>query len=77
MGKVTGVLADLKAAREGGNKRASTFEVKKEDAVFDQVSDEQYAQLVAKRRMEAGARESLGIRALACLSSKPPRKCFM
>jgi hypothetical protein len=53
--KVSGVLAALKDAREGGHgKRAQTYELKQEDNVFDQVDEEQYEQLVAKRRMEAG-----------------------
>ena len=55
-GKVAlnGALAALQAAREGGTKRASTFEVKQEDDVYDVVDDEQYAQLAAKRKIEAG-----------------------
>lgn len=57
--KLAGVLADLKAAREGtGAKRVATFEVKQEDAVFDVVDEEQYEQLAAKRRLETGARSS-------------------
>ena len=51
-GKVA--LAALQAAREGGTKRASTFEVKQEDDVYDVVDEEQYAQLAAKRKIEAG-----------------------
>jgi hypothetical protein len=55
-GKVAlnGALAALQAAREGGTKRASTFEVKQEDDVYDVVDEEQYAQLAAKRKIEAG-----------------------
>ena len=54
--KLAGVLDSLKAAREGGGpKRASTYEVKQEDAVFDVVDEAQYEQLVAKRRLETGA----------------------
>ncbi len=53
--KVSGVLAALKDARQAGpGKRAHTYHVKQEDDVFDQVDEEQYEQLVAKRRMEAG-----------------------
>ena len=53
--KLAGVLESLKAARDGsGPKRAATYEVKQEDAVFDVVDEEQYEQLVAKRRMETG-----------------------
>lgn len=54
--KLAGVLADLQAAREGSGKRATTYEVRQEDAVFDVVDEEQYEQLVAKRRLETGAR---------------------
>lgn len=53
-GKVSGVLAQLKEAREGGAKRSQAFQLKEEEDVFDQVDEEQYEQLVAKRRMEAG-----------------------
>jgi hypothetical protein len=61
--KLAGVLADLTAAREGtGSKRASTFEVKQEDAVFDVVDEEQYEQLVAKRRLETGRRCGAALR---------------
>jgi len=53
--KLAGVLESLKAAREGtGAKRASTYEVKQEDAVFDVVDEEQYEQIAAKRRLETG-----------------------
>jgi DNA polymerase alpha subunit A len=47
-------LEALKAAREGGLKRVADYEVKKEAAVYDVVDEDQYAQLVAKRREEGG-----------------------
>jgi len=50
---VAAALAQLNAAR-GGTKRLDTFELKEETAVYDVVDDEQYAQLVTKRRIEAG-----------------------
>ena len=55
-GKValSGALAALAAARDGGTKRAATFEVRQEEAVYDVVDEEQYAQLAAKRKIEAG-----------------------
>lgn len=55
-GKValSGALAALAAAREGGTKRAATFEVKEEEALYDVVDDEQYQQLQAKQKIEAG-----------------------
>jgi hypothetical protein len=49
------VLEDLRSAREGGARRVDKFEVRQEESVFDVVDEEQYEQLVAKRRMEAGA----------------------
>jgi DNA polymerase alpha subunit A len=50
-----GALEALKAAREGGTKRVSNFEVKQEDAVYDVVEEQEYAKIVAKRRAEGGA----------------------
>lgn len=50
---VAAALAQLSAARTGA-KRLDTFELKEEKAVYDVVDDEQYAQLVTKRRIEAG-----------------------
>jgi DNA polymerase alpha subunit A len=50
---VAGALAELAAARSG-QRRALTYEVKQEEAVYDVVDEDQYAQIVAKRRMDAG-----------------------
>jgi hypothetical protein len=47
-------LEALKAAREGGVKRASTFEVKDESTLYDVVSEQEYAQIAAKRRADGG-----------------------
>lgn len=52
--EVNAALAQLSAARTGA-KRLDTFELKEEKAVYDVVDDDQYAQLVTKRRIEAGA----------------------
>lgn len=51
--KVSGALAALTAAREGGRRRGETFEIENEEAVYDVVDEEEYAKLVAKRRVEA------------------------
>jgi DNA polymerase alpha subunit A len=51
--KLAGVLDELKAARDGTAKRS--LELKEEEAVFDVVDEEQYEQILAKRRLEAGA----------------------
>jgi predicted LPLAT superfamily acyltransferase len=51
--EVAAALAQLNAAK-AGSKRLDTFELKEEKAVYDVVDDEQYAQLVTKRRIEAG-----------------------
>ncbi len=45
----------LRAAREGNGKRVDNFEVKQEDALYDVVTEQDYAQLAAKRRAEGGA----------------------
>lgn len=49
-----GALEALKAAREGGGKRVATYEVKQEEAVYDVVTEQEYAELAAKRRAEGG-----------------------
>jgi DNA polymerase alpha subunit A len=51
--EVAAALAQLNAAK-AGTKRLDTFELKEEAAVYDEVDDAQYAQLVTKRRIEAG-----------------------
>lgn len=53
--EVAAALAQLNAAK-AGSKRLDNFELKEEKAVYDVVDDEQYAQLVTKRRIEAGKR---------------------
>ena len=55
--RVAGALAQLAAAK-AGQKRALNFEVKQEDAIYDVVDDEQYEQITAKRRMDAGVAPS-------------------
>ncbi len=44
----------LRLAKEGSGKRALTFEVKEEAAVYDVVDEQHYAEIVKKRR-DAGA----------------------
>lgn len=51
----TNALEALKAAREGGAKRVAGFEVKQEEAIYDTVDEQAYAELAAKRRAEGGA----------------------
>lgn len=53
--KKMGALEALKAARDGTAKRADAYEVYQEEAVYDEVPEEEYAQLVSKRRKEGGA----------------------
>jgi len=50
---VAAALEKLNAAKSGA-KRVETFELKEEEAVYDVVDDESYAQLANKRRIEAG-----------------------
>lgn len=52
--KAKGALEQLKASREGGHKRIDAFQVREEEALYDVVDEQQYAQLVSKRRQEAG-----------------------
>lgn len=53
--KVKNALAELAELRKSGGKRANTFELKEEEAVYDEVDDEEYARIVQKRREEGGA----------------------
>lgn len=48
--KAKGALEQLRAARDGGLKRALAYEVKEEAAVYDVVDEQQYAEIVKKRR---------------------------
>ena len=53
--KEMSALEQLKAAREGKSSRVKDFEVKEEAALYDVVSEADYAALAAKRRAEGGA----------------------
>ena len=53
-------LEKIKAAREEGKgaaKRVAEFEVKEEGALYDIVTEDDYAALAAKRRAEGGEAE--------------------
>jgi len=50
---VAAALAKLNEA-QAGTKRVQNFELKEEKAVYDVVDEDEYAQLVTKRRIEAG-----------------------
>ena len=50
--KAKGALDALQAARNQG--RANTFQLKKEDDIYDVVEEEEYGKLVHKRREEYG-----------------------
>ncbi|GLC52568.1 hypothetical protein PLESTB_000644200 [Pleodorina starrii] len=52
--KAKSALEQLRAAREGSGKRALNFEVKEETAVYDVVDEQEYREIVKKRR-DAGA----------------------
>lgn len=54
-GKAAGALARLAELRRTGAKHVDAFEVKEEQAVFDTVAEDEYADIVAKRRGDAGA----------------------
>lgn len=49
-----GALEELQRLKTSGTKRAETFTLKEEKAVYDVVEEDEYAKLVAKRREEAG-----------------------
>jgi hypothetical protein len=81
-------LAELAALRRGGGggdgesgapkKRLDAFELKDEGAVYDVVDEDEYAELVAKRRREGGERvgrlEGRGRGAEGRSASSPARK---
>eukprot|EP00955_Chlamydomonas_euryale_P047884 353830-Chlamydomonas_euryale.AAC.3 len=54
-------LEALKAAREGGVKRAEAYECKEESALYDVVSEQDYATIAAKRRAEGGGAVCRGV----------------
>jgi DNA polymerase alpha subunit A len=69
--EVAAALAQLNAAKTG-SKRLDNFELKEEKAVYDVVDDEQYAQLVTKRRIEAGKWAIYKHAASSCFSQTAP-----
>lgn len=52
--KAAGALAQLAELRRTGVKRVNAYEFKEEEAVFDVVAEDEYADIVAKRRGTAG-----------------------
>lgn len=52
--KAKNALAELAELRRNGGKRSHTYEFKEEEAVYDEVNEEEYARIVAKRREEGG-----------------------
>ncbi|KAK9841868.1 hypothetical protein WJX81_008187 [Elliptochloris bilobata] len=52
--KAAGALAQLAELRRTGVKRVSAYEFKEEEPVFDVVAEDEYADIVAKRRGDAG-----------------------
>ncbi|PSC73303.1 DNA polymerase alpha catalytic subunit [Micractinium conductrix] len=52
--KVKSALAELAELRASGAKRVDSFEVREEEAVYDEMDEAQYAKLVKKRREEGG-----------------------
>ena len=53
--KAAGALAQLAELRRTGVKHVNAYEYKEEDAVFDVVAEDDYADIVARRRGDAGA----------------------
>lgn len=52
--KAKSSLAQLAELRRTGAKRVHDFELTEEDAVYDEVQEQDYAKLVQDRREEAG-----------------------
>lgn len=57
--KFKNALAELAELRKTGAKRANIYEVQEEEAVYDEVDEEQYARIVQKRREEGGERKTI------------------
>ena len=68
--KAAGALAQLAELRRTGVKHVNAYEFKEEDAVFDVVAEDDYADIVARRRGDAGAlRRACWLNAPAILRS--------
>jgi DNA polymerase alpha subunit A len=52
--KACGALQQLQELRRTKTKQASVYEIKEEAPVYDVVDDDDYADIVAKRRREGG-----------------------
>lgn len=68
--KFKNALAELAELRKSGGKRANTYEIKEEDAVYDEVDDEEYARIVQKRREEGGASIDKSVKPFLCLDNR-------
>lgn len=55
--KFKNALAELAELRKTGGKRADKYELKEEEAVYDEVDEDEYARIVQKRREEGGKNE--------------------
>ncbi len=53
--KAKNALAELQELRKSGGKRMDKYELKEEEAVYDEVDEDAYARIVQKRREEGGA----------------------
>ena len=53
--KFKNALAELSELRKSGKKRADVYEVREEEAVYEEVNEDEYARIVQKRREEGGA----------------------
>ena len=52
--KAANALAQLKELRATGKKHADVYQLKEEEAVYDEVEEEEFAKMVSKRREEGG-----------------------
>ena len=57
--KAAGALAQLAELRRTGVKQVNAYEFKEEEAVFDVVAEDEYADIVARRRGDGGALKRL------------------
>lgn len=57
--KAKASFAQFQELKRTGGKRIHNFELKEEEAVYDEVQEQDYAKLVQDRREEAGTQSSL------------------